>query len=116
MQKRLADRPEKAQNSCYALQFVDQLEPDVWRLRITVQPGAKNDALAGIMGQRIKVMVKAPPVDGKANKSVCLFLSHLLGVKKSQVQILKGFSSRHKDVLVLQAHESAFEALLAGQD
>ncbi len=116
MQKRTAADRQHAGGMDFTPPYVEKIEPGIWRLKITVQPGAKDDAVAGILGKRIKVLVKAPPVDGKANKSVCLLLSRLLGVKKSQVQISKGFSSRHKDVLVFHAHESAFETLLAGQD
>ncbi len=68
-------------------------------LLIHVQPKAKKNSIEGIdeWRGRLKVKIKAPPVDGKANKEVVRFLSKLLG---AEVEIAKGETSREKDLLV----------------
>ena len=45
----------------------------------------------------MKVKIKAPPVEGKANKEVVKFFSKLLN---AEVEIVKGETSREKDLLV----------------
>lgn len=67
-------------------------------LRCHVQPGAKKSELAGPYGDRLKIRVKAPPVEGKANKELLRFLSKLLGRPKSSLSIVRGELSRRKDV------------------
>jgi len=68
-------------------------------LLIYVQPKAKKNAIEGIdeWRGRLKVKIKAPPVEGKANKEVVRFFSKLLG---AEVEIVKGETSREKDLLV----------------
>ena len=68
-------------------------------LFIHVQPKAKKNSIEGIdeWRGRLKVKVKAPPVEGKANKEVVKFFSKLLG---AEVEIVKGETSREKDLLV----------------
>jgi uncharacterized protein len=44
----------------------------------------------------IKLKIKAPPLDGKANKELIGFLSALFQVPKSSVQLLQGGTSRYK--------------------
>lgn len=68
-------------------------------LLIYVQPKAKKNAIEGIdeWRGRLKVRIAAPPVEGKANKEVLKFFSKLLG---AEVSIVKGETSREKDLLV----------------
>ncbi len=68
-------------------------------LLIHVQPKAKKNSIEGIdeWRGRLKVKIKTPPVDGKANKEVVKFFSKLLG---AEVEIVKGETSREKDLLV----------------
>lgn len=49
-----------------------------------------------LVGPVLLVRIKAPPVDGKANKALTQFLAKHLGVSKSQVRLEKGDSSRIK--------------------
>ncbi len=75
-------------------------------LNIHVSPGAKSTSVEGLYGEglygegAIKLKVAAPPVGGKANAEVERFLSKLLGVPRSDVNIIRGASSRDKTVLV----------------
>lgn len=68
-------------------------------LQIYVQPKAKRTEIDGIdeWRKRLKVKVKAPPVEGKANKEIIKFFSKLLG---AEVSLIKGETSREKDLLI----------------
>ncbi|HEX5134099.1 MAG TPA: DUF167 domain-containing protein [Thermoanaerobaculia bacterium] len=68
-------------------------------LRIKVVPGASRSEIVGILGNRLKVRVAAPPEAGKANRAVIELLRGWLGVR--EVEIASGASSPEKTVLVL---------------
>ncbi|TWE07515.1 hypothetical protein FB481_10382 [Pseudomonas sp. AG1028] len=61
-----------------------------------LQPKASNDAFAGLHGERLKIRLTAPPVDGKANAHLLVFLAAAFGVAKSQVSLESGQQSRQK--------------------
>lgn len=63
-------------------------------------PRSSSNAVAGIHGDALKVRVTAPPVDSAANAEVTRFLAGVLGVPRSAVQLLRGDTSRQKQVLV----------------
>lgn len=69
-------------------------------LALYIQPGAKKSEFAGIHGQRLKIKIKAPPVEGEANECLIEFLADALRVPKARVHLLSGESSRQKLVLV----------------
>ena len=56
--------------------------------------------LAGVHGDRLKIKIKAPPVDGEANECLVEFLSEVLKISKSGIHLISGESSRQKLVLV----------------
>ena len=69
------------------------------RLALRVQPGAKRSALLKRMpGGEWKVAVSAPPLEGRANDAVVELVSDLLGVRRSQVTLVRGASARSKVV------------------
>ncbi|MFA7613724.1 MAG: DUF167 family protein [Candidatus Caldatribacteriota bacterium] len=69
-------------------------------LRLYIQPGASKSNWDGIHGERIKLRIKAPPVDGAANEALVAFLAKSFGISKSKIQIIRGETSRQKDLLV----------------
>lgn len=69
-------------------------------IHIQAQPGAKRTEVVGLYGDSIKVRLASPPVDGKANACLIEFLARRLGVKRAQIVIARGLSSRRKDVFV----------------
>ena len=72
-------------------------------IQVHAQPGAKRTEVAGLYGDCLKLRLSSPPVDGKANECLIEFLARRLGVKKSQVGIVRGISSRRKTVFVAAA-------------
>lgn len=71
-------------------------------LKVYVQPGASKNEFTGLYGDpaRLKLKVMAQPQDGEANTEVIKFLAKALGISQSKIEILRGHTSRQKDVLV----------------
>lgn len=84
------------------------------KLALRVQPGAKRDAvLARLASGEWKVAVSAPPADGRANEAVVELVSRLLGVKRRQVTVARGESSRSKVIEVEGVGAAEAEARFA---
>ncbi len=69
-------------------------------VRVKVVPGASRDRLTGLLGDRLKVHVTAPPEAGKANKAVCALLAKVLGVPRRDVSVVAGHTHPEKQVAV----------------
>ena len=69
-------------------------------LELHVQPGAKKTGFAGMHGERRKVRLAAPPVEGKANEALIEFLAAEYGVPKRNVTIEAGLQSRPNRVRI----------------
>ena len=67
---------------------------------ILVQPRASRARLGPLHGDRLKVAVTAPPVDGEANAAVIELVARALGVARSAVEVTAGASSRRKTLRV----------------
>lgn len=67
-------------------------------LDLRVQPKASRDQFAGPHGERYRVTISAPPVDGKANKYLCRYLAKAFGVPPSRVSLVSGQTGRDKRV------------------
>jgi uncharacterized protein (TIGR00251 family) len=65
-------------------------------LHIYVQPRASRDEIVGYHGDRLKVRITAPPVDGKANEHLLKFLMKVFGVARHQITITAGKQGRYK--------------------
>jgi len=74
-------------------------------LDLHVQPGASRSEFAGRHGDRIKVRLAAPAVDGKANVALVDFLAVHFGVPRRNVRIAAGLKSRQKRVVIEGAEE-----------
>ncbi|WP_341708160.1 DUF167 family protein [Halopseudomonas sp.] len=70
-----------------------------------LQPGAKRAEFAGQHGERLKIRISAPPVDGKANYALIRFLADAFAVSRQHVSLLSGQTSRQKRMLVRQPQQ-----------
>ena len=68
---------------------------------VRVVPRASKDEIVGVHGDALKVRLTAPPVEGRANEALIAFLAKRLGVRKSQVEIVAGVTSRRKMIRVI---------------
>ena len=76
------------------------VHPEGILLSVYAQPRASRTAITGLHDGRVKVALRAPPVDGKANAELVRYLADLLGIPKAHVVLVTGASGRRKRVLV----------------
>ena len=69
-------------------------------LDVLVQPRASRARLGPVHGDRVKLAVTAPPVDGEANAAVIELVAKALGVGRGAVAVTAGHTSRRKTVAV----------------
>ena len=67
---------------------------------ISVVPGAKRTELIGLHDGALRVRLAAPPVDGKANDALVAWLADELAVQRRCVELMRGMTSRHKQVRI----------------
>jgi len=84
-------------------------------LLVRVQPRASKDEIAGVMGGALKVRLRAPAVEDRANEALCEYLAELLKTPKAAVRILSGHHSRSKRVEVRGVTEQQILALVTHQ-
>ncbi len=70
-------------------------------LTLKVIPRSSVNVVAGVQADALKLKITAPPVDSAANAEVVRFLAQVLDVPRSAVQLLRGATSRHKQVQVV---------------
>jgi uncharacterized protein (TIGR00251 family) len=68
---------------------------------VRVVPRASKNEIVGVHGDALKVRLTAPPVEGKANDALVVLLAQWLGVRRSQVEIVAGATSRRKTIRVM---------------
>jgi hypothetical protein len=69
-------------------------------LAVRLQPRASKDEISGVMGGALKIRLRAPALEDRANEALCEFLAELLKTPKAAVRILSGHHSRSKRVEV----------------
>ena len=79
---------------------------------VRVQPRASKDEIAGEMAGAIKIRLRAPAVEDRANEALVEFLAGLLKTPKSAVRILSGERSRSKRLEIQGVTPQQIEALL----
>jgi hypothetical protein len=82
---------------------------------VRVQPRARKDEISGVMDGALKVRLRAPALEDRANESLCEFLAELLKTPKAAVRILSGHHSRSKRVEVRGVTEQQILALVSYQ-
>lgn len=69
-------------------------------IRIHAKPGAKQNSITDVSTEAIGVQIAAPPVDGEANTELIKFISKVLQVRKSDLNLDRGSKSREKTLLL----------------
>jgi len=71
-------------------------------IAVRVTPRSSRNQIVGVLHDgTIKIHITAAPVDGEANSELIKFLSDLLGIPKSRIDIVAGTTGRDKIVSVL---------------
>ena len=81
-------------------------------LEIRVTPNASRTQCEGFVDGAYRIRLQAVPEKGKANQALIVFLAKTLGLRKSQVSLLQGETSRRKRVQVEGMDEDAVFAIL----
>ncbi len=67
-------------------------------IEIKVEPRSSKRGIAGVLGNKLKVKLTAPPVEGAANDQLVEVLAEAFGIKKAAIKIVRGQSSKTKVV------------------
>ena len=89
--------------------------PDGITFSVRVQPRAKKNAIAGELGDALKLSLTAPPVEGRGNEACIEFFANLLKVSRSSVTIASGESSRRKIIRVMGLSPKEVQERLYGK-
>jgi len=76
-----------------------EIKDDKVVFNIKAQPNSSKNKIAGLYGNALKINIKAPAVEGAANKELIKFLSKTFKVSKSDI-IIKGETSKKKQVII----------------
>ncbi|HXY02302.1 MAG TPA: DUF167 domain-containing protein [Terriglobales bacterium] len=67
---------------------------------VKVQPRGKKNAIVGSVGDAVKLSLKAPPIEGRANDACIEFFANFFGCPLSSVTIIAGRTSRRKVIRI----------------
>ncbi len=76
------------------------IKGDFVTFRIKAVPNSSKNVVSGILDDALKLKIKAPAVEGAANKELVKFLSKLFKVSKSEVVFIGGETSKQKRIRV----------------
>jgi uncharacterized protein len=87
-------------------------------IAIRVTPRASHNKIVEVLDDgTVKVHLAAPPVDGEANEQLIVFLSEVLSIPKSRIEIVAGTTGRDKLISVLDMDsETVHQRILANMD
>jgi len=86
------------------------------RIAVHVTPKSGRDQVAGWRGGELSVRVTVAPEGGKANAAVCDLIAKSLKVPKSAVRVVRGDTSRHKQLEIEGVSASELAAALGEPD
>jgi len=68
-------------------------------IEVKVEPRSSQKGIAGVMENNVlKVKLTSPPVEGAANEQLIEVIAEALKVKRAQVKVIRGQSSKRKVV------------------
>ncbi|TFG76226.1 MAG: YggU family protein [Thermodesulfobacteriales bacterium] len=82
-------------------------------LKIQIQPKSYRNQIVGLHDGRLKIKIAAPPVDGKANESLIEFLAKTFKISKSNIEILKGHTSKLKTIKLSGISENTYSSIIS---
>ena len=97
-----------------AIEWIFERGDDL-HVRVRVKAGARADELLDIRDGRVLLQVKAPPKEGKANKSVSALIAGVLSVQKNRASITHGRRSRDKTVRITSFSKKRAAELIGRQ-
>jgi uncharacterized protein len=83
-------------------------------IRLHIIPNAKIDTLMGKHGDAIKIKLRAPAVEGKANRALLRFLAEKLRIPQRAIVLKRGDRSRSKVIRIDDMSDEAVHRRLLG--
>jgi uncharacterized protein (TIGR00251 family) len=80
-------------------QFISQQEHSI-ELRLWVKPNSSQKGILGFNEHGIILAVQAPAHEGKANQAILESFAKLIGIPKSQLELVKGHKGRNKVIRI----------------
>lgn len=80
-------------------------------ISVRVAAGARRSEVIDASGERLRVRIAAPAVEGKANVELQRMIAKLFGVRRSAVLLVRGERSREKTLWVAGISEPPAEML-----
>jgi uncharacterized protein (TIGR00251 family) len=65
-------------------------------IAVRAQPGASRSAIAGVWNRHLKIAVRAPAQDGRANEELARVLAEALSLRAQDVELVSGERGRAK--------------------
>ncbi len=75
-------------------------------LQVRVMPRARTDGVSRDASGTLRVRLRAPPVEGAANRALIELLAKHLGVKRGDLEVVHGARGRDKRVRVRGCSEA----------
>ncbi len=67
-------------------------------INVKAIPNSSKNVIAEVMEDQIKVKIKAPAVEGAANKELVKFFSKEFKISKSDIEFVGGMTSKRKRI------------------
>jgi uncharacterized protein (TIGR00251 family) len=81
------------------------------QLYCLIKPNSKIDKITINSDGSLRIKIKAPPVDGKANEYLIGYLAEIFDLPKKNIQIISCFTGSHKRINIV-AEEETIKAIL----
>ena len=82
-------------------------------VEIHLQPGAKSSEIVGLRDSVLFVRVTALPRKGQANRALLELLAQTLAVPKNDLDLIRGYASRHKIIAIQGLNSEELKERLA---
>ncbi|MBI4947194.1 MAG: DUF167 domain-containing protein [Bacteroidetes bacterium] len=71
-----------------------------------IKPNSKIDRISINADGSLRIKIKAPPVDGKANEYLIGYLAETFDLPKKDIQIISGFTGSHKRINIVAEEQT----------
>ena len=82
------------------------------KLEVQITANASRNEIAGWLSGRLKIKVKAPAVEGKANAELLRFLAERLDVRANQLRIVRGETAKKKTLEIVGVDAAQLQQML----
>jgi uncharacterized protein (TIGR00251 family) len=84
---------------------------DQWLVQLAIRSVAKETRAEGVFDWRLKLFVKAPPIEERANQTIVKSIASAVGLSKTRVNLVSGLQSKQKSVVIEMPREAAIQLI-----